>query len=434
MKGNTQGSQPRVSQRRVLIGLFAMVALMMAACGEPVAQDAGDSETTAADQDQVDVSDPEGTAEDAPSGGELVIGALYAMTGGGSFYGEVMSAGAQLAVDEVNAEGGVEGWEFNLAIEDHESGSADAAVSGARKLIDVDGASVMLSSFTAPTVAVHALTKENGILLLNGGGIGDELIGKDGLYNTRMLGAQLMPGLIEWAATEYDADSFAVIHWNDAAGRAINESVEGTCAEIGCEVVASEPHEIDERNFSPMLARIAASEADVLVIGSYGNDVGHILDQAQRQGLNLPAIGNEWTPDAQEVAGEAMEGYVAVLDTFDPDQPANESAEEFVSAHESENDEPPEFYGANYYELVRMVIPELIRLAVAEGQDPSQPDVLVETMNRAVAEGHEFPSIYGDSMVFNDDGTVQKPAGVYRVEDGSLVRFLGVVEDRVVEE
>lgn len=412
------------------VALLAILALVAVACGESVSQPETASGELSPDTSPGDNDDAAGT----PSGGELVIGALYAMTGGGSWYGEVMSAGAQLAVDEVNAEGGVEGYTFRLSVEDHESGSADAAVAGARKLIDVNDADVMLSSFTAPTVAVQSLTNESGILLLNGGGVGDDLIGKEGLYNTRMLGAQLMPGLVEWAADEHDAQRFAVIHWNDAAGRAIKEATEETCAEAGCEVVASEPHEVDERNYSPMLARIAAADADVLVVGSWGNDVGHILEQARSQGVDLPIIGNEWTPDAQKVGGEAMDGYVAVLDTFDAENPVNEAAEQLVTAHEDEYGETPEFYGANYYELVRYVIPELIRLAVENGEDPADPGVLLSTMEQAVASGHEFPSVYGDTMTFSEDGTVLKPAGVYRVDDGSLTRFAGLEETEVVEE
>jgi branched-chain amino acid transport system substrate-binding protein len=419
-------SRPPRSRMFAIVG---MLALALAACGESVSQEA-DGES--AGQTPAEREADTGTA--APDGGELVLGSLFAMTGGGSWYGEVMSAGAQLGVDEVNADGGVEGYTFSLAVEDHESGSADAAVAGARKLLDVNDAAVMLSSFTAPTVAVQPLTSESGVLLLNGGGVGDDLIGKEGLYNTRMLGAQLMPGLVEWAAEEHDAQRFAVIHWNDAAGRAIQEAVEETCGEVGCEVVASEPHEVDERNYSPMLARVAAADADVLVLGSWGNDVGHILDQARSQGLDLPVIGNEWTPDAQEVGAEAMEGYVAVLDTFDAENPVNEDAEHFVNAYREEYGEAPEFYGANYYELVRFVVPELIRIAVENGEDPTQPGVLLSTMEQAVADGHEFPSIYGDTMVFSEDGTVEKPAGVYRVEDGSLTRLGALEGEDVVEE
>ncbi len=409
------------------LAALAIAGLVAVACGEAV--DPGDDETAeAADPDETeDAGD-----SPAPEGGEITIGALLAMTGGGSWYGEVMSAGAELAVEELNAEGGVAGYTFNLVVEDHESGSADAAISAVRKLMDVDDASVVLSSFTAPTVAVQPTTHEAGVLLLNGGGVGDELIGQDGLYNTRMLGAQLMPPLVEWTMDEYDAETFAVIHWNDAAGRALNDTVANECESLGCEVVASEPHEIDERNFSPMLARVASADPDVLVVGSWGNDVGHIIDQARRQGIDVPIIGNEWTPDAQEIGGSAMDGYVAILDTFDADEPVNDMAENFVSTHTEEYGEAPEFYGANYYELVRVVVAELVEMVVADGGDPTAPGALIEAMEEAVAADHEFASVYGEQMTFQQDGTILKPAGVFRVEDGSLNRFAALEDQDIV--
>ena len=65
------------------------------------------------------------------------------MTGAGAFYGQVMSRGAQLAVDQINKAGGIDGWKLELVIEDHKSGDADAAVTGARKLLDVDRVPVL---------------------------------------------------------------------------------------------------------------------------------------------------------------------------------------------------------------------------------------------------------------------------------------------------
>lgn len=443
-----------LSTQFVLLTLLATLGLLAGACGEPVTDETGETNTVAdADTDETgpadetvtetdDVADADTdetepadqTAAETGEGGELTIGALLAMTGGGSFYGDVMSAGAQLAVDEINEAGGVAGHTFRLVVEDHESGDADAGVSAARKLIDIDQVPVILSSFTAPTVAIQPIATEAGVLVLNGGGIGDELVGKEGLYNTRMLGGQLMPALIEWSLDEFGGTRYAVIHWNDAAGRAIRDAVETTCQQAGCEVVAAEPHEIDESNYSPMLARIAAADPDVLVLGSYGNDVGQIIDQARRQGLDIPIIGNEWTPDAQEIAGEAMEDYVAVVDNFDAENPANPEADAFVAAYSQEFGEQPEFYGANYYELVRYVVTDLVELASAEGQDPTQPGVLKDTLEQAVAAGHEFGTLYGETMTFVQDGTIQKPAGVYRVDEGSLVRFGVVEEGEVVED
>lgn len=379
--------------------------------------------------------DGPGSAADAPEGATPVpVGLLVAVTGSGSFYGEVMREGAELAAEDIRRNGGVGGYTFDVRVEDHESGDPDVAISAGRKLIHLDGTPVILGSFTAPTVAVRALGVDQGVLVLNGGGVGSDLVGKRGLYNTRSLGEQLVPGLVRWALEEHGARRIATIHWNDAAGRAVARTVRETCESADCEVVAEEPHEVGATSFGPQLARIRAADPELLVVGSYGNDVGHIVVQARRQGLDVPVVGNEWTPDAQTIGGGAMEGYVAVLDRFSPEESGDPDARELVERYREAYGEAPEFYAANYYELVRFVLADLVRMALEAGDDPAERGALLEAMERAVERGHRFETVYGESMTFNPDGTIEKPAGVYEVRDGELQRLGALEEGEVVED
>lgn len=399
--------------RSSLILILVAVGLLVAACGEPTS----DSEADGAASPMTD----QAQTGDGPTGGTIPVGTILAMTGGASYYGDVMEKGATLGADLVNDAGGVEGYTLDVKIEDHQSGDSEIATQVTRRFASQD-VPVILSSFTAPTAAIVPLATENNILLLNGGGTGAELVDQPGLYNTRMLaGPQLFPPLVNWAVPEHDAQRVAVVYWNDASGQSVNTAVKEECEELGCEVVVEEPVEIGTSEFGTQLARIRASEVDLIVAGVWGEDVGHFVSQVRRQGVDAPIIGNEWTSDAQQIGGEAMEGYVAIIDTFNPETADNEHADEFMEAWPHED--PPDLYAANYYDMTRLVIPELIRLAVADGQDPSEPGVLRETMETAVADGHEFPTVYGESMSFEDNNTVVKTAYAFRVEDGELSAF-----------
>ncbi|MQA84476.1 MAG: ABC transporter substrate-binding protein [Streptosporangiales bacterium] len=400
---------PRRRLTTVLGVTLGLVAVLGAACG------GGD-----------------GSGAPGGGGGTLKVGALYAMTGSGSFYGKVMSAGSELAAFEVNGSGGAQNYKFELMVEDHQSGDADVAVSASRKLIQVNSVPVILSSFTAPTVAVQSVAKTQGVLVFNGGGVGADLVGKENLYNTRMLGSQLMPALVQHASKEEGATRLATIFWNDAAGRSINKVTKDACGQAGCEVVAEEPHEIGATNFSAQLARIKARDPQMLVLGSYGNDVGYIVQQARRLGLNIPIIGNEWTPDAAKIAGDSLEGYTVIMDRFEPSSDDPE-AKQFVAAYQKKNKDKPEFYAANYYDLVRYVVPDLIAMATKAGEDPTAKGVLVDQMAAAVKAKHQFKTVYGDAMVFSQDGTVNKPAAVFEVRDGELVRTLGFEDGQLTQ-
>src|SRR5690606_38714064 len=105
------------------------------------------------------------------------IGAILAMSGPASFYGTVMSAGIQQAVDEINAKGGVNGIKLEAVIEDHKSGNAQEAVSAMNRLMTIHKVRLVMTSFSAPTQAIAPIADQHHILLLNGGGVSNSLVG-----------------------------------------------------------------------------------------------------------------------------------------------------------------------------------------------------------------------------------------------------------------
>ncbi len=362
--------------------------------------------------------------------GTLKIGMILAMTGPGAFYGQVMSHGARVAVDQLNRAGGVGGYKLELVIEDHKSGDADAAVTGARKLLDVDKVPVILTSYSAPTLAIQPLAVEKKVLLLNGGGVGSALIGKPALYNTRMLSSQTAPFIIQWAAGRFGAKRVATLFWNDAAGQGVNGAIKETCARLGCQVVAEEPHDLGAKNYSAQLARIRAARPDALALGTFGDDVGYVLNQARAYGLTVPVLGIDWTPNAQKIGGKAIEGYVIAVDRFDPGG-GDDKTRAFVEAYKAAYKETPEFYAANYYEHVQFILRPLVKRVVDRKGDPTKPGELLAEMQRALAEHFAFPSVYGGEMQLHPDGTVTKPLGVYEVKDGNLALIGRIVGGKI---
>jgi branched-chain amino acid transport system substrate-binding protein len=358
------------------------------------------------------------------------IGMILAMTGPGAFYGQVMSRGAQLAVDQINKAGGIGGRRLQVLVEDHKSGDADAAVTGARKLLDVDKVPVILTSYSAPTLAIQPLAVEKKVLLLNGGGVGSVLVGKPALYNTRMLSSQTAPFVVQWATGHLKAKRIATIFWNDAAGQGVNGAVKTACATHGCQVVAEEPHDIGAKTYSAQLARIKAARPDAVVLGSFGDDVGYTLSQARAYGITVPLLGVEWTPNAQKIGGKAMEGYTIAVDRFDPTS-GNAKTKAFVDAYRAAYGDAPEFYAANYYEHVEFILRPLMKKIVDRGGDPAKPGELLAEMERALAAKFKFGSVYGGDMQLHPDGTVSKPLGVYEVKGDQLALIGRIVEGKI---
>lgn len=402
----SRSARNRTIRRRA--GL-ASIALVVAACS------GSGSDTPAAPAPAPSAP----SAPAAPTGGELAIGVITALTGPNAVFGEDIAAGATFAAEQINAEGGINGWTIRIVAEDH-AVEPDRAVTAAQKLLNVDGVSAVLSSFTAPTLAVQPLFAERDTLMLNGGAIGAALIGQDALYNTLANSVFLYARLMEWAMDEYSPQSVATLYWNDSAGNAIDEVVKEQCKLLGCTVVASEPHDIGATDFGTQLARIAARSPDILVVGSYGDDLGYIVRQARGQGLTVPILSNDFQANAVEIAGAAMEGTIAVLDRFELTSPDPES-QAFVAAYQARFNKDPGRFAANYYEHVRFILADLIRVISDRGDDPSAPGALLAELRAGIESSRAYTSLYGESIILNPNGTVDKPVGLFETRNGALV-------------
>jgi branched-chain amino acid transport system substrate-binding protein len=278
---------------------------------------------------------------------------------------------------------------------------------------------VILTSYSAPTLAIQPLAVEKKVLLLNGGGVGSSLVNKPTLFNTRMLSSQTAPYIVQWAVQKMGAKRVATLFWNDAAGQGVNQAIKATCAKLGCQVVAEEPHDIGAKTYSAQLARIKARRPDILALGNFGDDVGYAVNQARALAITGPIVGVEWTPNAQKIGGDAMQGYTIAVDRFDPTG-ADADTKRFVEAYKTKYDQVPEFYAANYYEHVQHILRPLAQRVVKRGGNPAEPGALLGEMQKALKEGMQFQSVYGGTMQLNADGTVAKPMGVYVVKGNEL--------------
>jgi branched-chain amino acid transport system substrate-binding protein len=234
-----------------------------------------------------------------------------------------------------------------------------------------------------------------------------------------MLSSQTAPFVVQWAVSRHKAKRVATLFWNDAAGQGVNAAVKEACGKMGCQVVAEEPHDIGAKSYSAQLARIRAARPDVLALGSFGDDVGYILSQARAYGLTVPILGVDWTPNAQKIGGQAMEGFTLAVDRFEA-AGGDPRTRAFVEAYRAAHGDAPEFYAANYYEHVEFVLRPLIKRIVDRGADPARPGEILGEMERALAGGVRFGSVYGGDMQLHADGTVSKPLGVYEVKGGAL--------------
>ncbi len=341
------------------------------------------------------------------------IGALFAMSGQASYYGTVMSAGLQQAVDEINAKGGVNGIKLEAVIEDHKSGNAQEAVSAMNRLLTIHKVRLVMTSFSAPTQAVAPIADQHHVLLLNGGGVSNSLVGVSKyIFHNRSLAADL--GVAAAAHLKsLGAKKMGVLHWKNDAGDSVVRAVGAYWEKDGRKIVASEAVPQGSTNMDTQIAKLRAANPDAIGLWLFTPDPGLAIKRIREFGMKQPVIGVEFTPNDAKIAGEHAEGFLYITDYF---APSDAWSKQFAADYEKRNGKAPDFYAANYYEGVYMMA-ELLRRARAKGGDYMDAEVF----KKVLYENPKFDSVYGGQMTIQPNGVAQKRVGLFKVVDGKGV-------------
>src|SRR5260370_23734198 len=186
------------------------------------------------------------------------------MTGQASFVGQVMSQGMKQAVDEINARGGVDGIKLEAEIEDHKGGGGQDGVAAMNRLVSIHHVQALLTSFSAPTIAIAPIADQQHVLLVNGGAVSAKLAGLSPyLFNTRSLATDLSRVAIAYAH-ELGLKKMAQIQWQHDGGDNIVQIARPRGKSGGGTLLPSAPGAQGPPNSAPQLARGRAAQPPVI--------------------------------------------------------------------------------------------------------------------------------------------------------------------------
>ncbi|RXZ50872.1 branched-chain amino acid ABC transporter substrate-binding protein [Agromyces fucosus] len=295
-----------------------------------------------------------GGSEDAADG-PIKIGMLAPFSGSESAFGEYMQNGAQLAVNEINADGGVLGRDLELLVED-DACDATTAVSGANKLV-TDGivASVggYCSGATLPTLPIF---DEAGIPMVIPAANSNELVdqGLPGVFLINGTGDQQAEAAVTYAkqigATNVAVVDDATSYSADLAGAFTEQA---TAA--GLDVAVSETITPGENDYSAVATTLATEQPALVYWTGYYQEGGLIARQAQDAGFDGVFLVADGSVDAKfaEIAGE---GYTEnVVGTFTQTPDMIEGADQWIADYEELAGDPPGPYSTQAYDAVRVM-------------------------------------------------------------------------------
>lgn len=289
--------------------------------------------------------------------GEIVIGQIVtSVTGAAAMYGDYIINSAQMAADEINAAGGINGKKVVIEYLDDQAQST-VALQCMQKLVDETDPLVVLGpDWSGNTLAAMPVAQEAGIpQLTSSKSRALTHSGSDSLF--RFVASSHMVGqTLAQLAKDQGYQKIAIWYTNTEYGVGGGEGAKMACEQLGLDVVCYEAHNDSDNDFTAQIQAVKNSGADCLISYSIQTPGAASLKQLREQGVNIPVLLGDAaiTPDfAALVGNEYMEGCIATSAFVACDPSENSKA--YTEKYEKLYGETPDDHGAPYYGMVKML-------------------------------------------------------------------------------
>ena len=386
---------------RVLVLLFvlALAVAVISGCGEET------SATTAAAGE---------TTTTAATGGAAVpfkFGAAASFTGQYANYGGSLKGGADIAVAELNAAGGVNGGEVSYVTGD-ELGDPKEAVLVAQKLIDdpevlfVDG-----HMFSGATLAAGPKYQDAGLPMISPSATNPDVTDLgEYIWRVCMTDQAQGEGLAAYAVTTLGMKKIAIFHSDNDYGKGLADAFEAAATAAGGEIVGREQYTDGDTDFKAQLTKIKDADPELLFLSGYYPEGSKIAAQVKELGMDVQMLGSDGygSDELIKLGGASVEGML--ISTFFDYSKADPAIQKFVETYKTNNNGAnPDWFAAASYDVIMVAAQAATKAGV------NSREAINEALN-----GIEYSGLTG-TFTFDENGDVQKPLNIVVVQDGKLV-------------
>ena len=323
---------------------------------------------------------------------DIKIGVAEALTGGAAQYGVAIRNGFQLAAEEINAKGGVNGNKIQLVIED-EQGKKEEGINVFKKLIFQDkvlmifGPTLSNSMFAAGPVANAAKTVVFGTSV-TANGITD--VGPY-VFRNSVMESDVLPVTVATATKHYNLKKVAVIYGNDDAFTKSGYDVfKKVLEDQKLPVTTTETYVKGDVDFKAQLTKIKGSNPDAVVCSCLAEEAANIMLQARGLGVKVPFIGGNGfnSPKLFEISKLAGEGtFVGSPWSNTNPAPANKA---FVAAYVKKFNVEPNQFAAQGYDALHIAATALKDIKLT-GDVAADREALKAALPKATISGATGP-------------------------------------------
>mgnify|MGYP001079577122 CR=1 FL=1 len=404
------------------LAMAGVLAFSVAACGSNETPAAGDNaapEATEGNASEAAEGNEAGGADAAApaDGAVLKIGGIGPTTGGAAVYGQAVMNAANLAVEEINAAGGINGMQVAFQFEDDEH-DAEKSVNAYNTLKDWGMQMLMGTVTSTPCTAVVAKTAEDNMFQLTPSGSAVESIAQPNAFRICFSDPNQGAASAQYIGENKVATKVAVIYdSSDVYSTGIYEKFAAEAANQGIEIVAAEAFTADSKtDFSVQLQKANEAGAELVFLPIYYTEASIILTQASTMNFDPIFFGCDGLDGilAVENFDTALAEGVMLLTPFaaDADDAATKS---FVSTYQEKFGEIPNQFAADAYDAIYTIKAAAEKAGITADMSVSD---MCEAMKTAMTE-ITIDGLTGAGITWSADGEPSKDPKAVVITDGA---------------
>jgi branched-chain amino acid transport system substrate-binding protein len=352
-----------------------------------------------------------GAATVMPAQADIKIGFQVPLTGPAATDGKSAQIAGEMAIEDINAAGGLLGQKLVLVTYDDQAKS-DQAIFTANKLIGEDGVKLVVNgSYSASGRAAAPVFQKAGVVMIAAYGVHPDIT-KAGDYMFRLvhLGPPQGAATALYIGKTLGLKKLSTITMDNDYGQATMDGFLEAAPKYGIEVLNKYSYSLKDRQFGSIVASVKRDNPDAVYATGYFFTGGPLVSQLRAAGVTVPIIGSQAFDSEKfiEIAGPAAEGTY-IIDSFDRDR-KDEALQKFCAEFKKRAGYAPEGVASITYSAVRLMADGIKR---ANSADPDKVrDALAATKN--------FPLLEGNMNGFNSLHEMIMPISVNEIKDGKF--------------
>ena len=230
-----------------------------------------------------------------PSKDSIKIGWVGPLTGPTSTDGTLSRNATQLAVDQFNESGGLDGKKVELVAED-DQGKPEEALKGVQKLINSDKVTgIVGGGYSGPMKTVAPKVQEAKVPMVIAYAVHPDIT-KGGDFVNRVIYTADVQGkaMADYAINDLNKKNIAVLYVDIDYGISIYKSFKEEANKLGAKIVIERPFKMGDKDFSSILTTVKAAKPDALYVVGYYNEAAGIVTQSKELGIDSQFLGSRW--------------------------------------------------------------------------------------------------------------------------------------------